>query len=230
MKKHIPNFITSLNLFTGCLAVYFAFQSNYAAAFLCILIAGVFDFMDGFAARLLKAYSPMGKELDSLADVISFGLTPGVIVFSALSSSALPHYLAFAAFIMTVFSALRLAKFNIDERQSESFIGLNTPANAIFWGASIYSFGDFYISQPYLLLALAMLFSLLLVAEFPMFSLKIKGLSWSKSKVQYIFLIGCIVLLIILRLDAFSAIIAWYILFSIILNFIHRKKASEKEV
>jgi len=133
MKKHIPNFLTCLNLFSGCIGVYYAFQGNYFAVLVFILIAAFFDFIDGLAARLLQAYSPMGKELDSLADVVSFGLAPGAVCFSLLSQSSLPFWVAFAGFVITLFSALRLAKFNIDERQGSSFLGLATPANAIFW-------------------------------------------------------------------------------------------------
>ena len=140
--SHIPNFITSLNLFSGAMAVYFAFQANYELVLILVLLAAVFDFLDGFAARLLKAYSPMGKELDSLADVISFGMAPGAVAFSLLRASELPEWAAFAGFIIPVFSALRLAKFNIDERQTTSFIGMPTPANAIFWIGLGYSYNE----------------------------------------------------------------------------------------
>ena len=124
IKKHIPNAITCLNLSSGSFAVYFAFSGNYPAAMTAILLAGLFDFLDGFAARALKAYSPMGKELDSLADMVSFGLAPGMLAFSLLGASAYPDWIKFTGFIIPVFSALRLAKFNIDENR----IGL--------WGTS----------------------------------------------------------------------------------------------
>ena len=176
IKKHVPNFITCLNLFSGALAVYFAFQANYELVLILVLLAAVFDFLDGFAARLLKAYSPMGKELDSLADVISFGLAPGAVAFSMLQASELPQWLAFAGFIIPVFSALRLAKFNIDERQSSSFIGMPTPANAIFWIGLGYSYHENLAQQPYFVLGFIALMSLLLVSELPMFSLKFKNL------------------------------------------------------
>ena len=123
MKKHIPNFITCLNLFSGCVAVYLAFNGHHEGAFIAIMLSAVFDFFDGFASRLLKAYSPMGKELDSLADMISFGLAPGAIVFSLLSTTGVGEYLPFVAFLIPIFSGLRLAKFNIDDRQTSSFIG-----------------------------------------------------------------------------------------------------------
>jgi CDP-diacylglycerol--serine O-phosphatidyltransferase len=223
MKKHIPNFITSLNLFAGCIGVWLAFQGNYQGAFIAILISAVFDFLDGFAARLLKAYSPMGKELDSLADVVSFGVVPGAIVFSLLSEIALHEWLPFLAFIIPVFSALRLAKFNVDERQTSSFIGLPTPANAIFWGGLVFSFSGFLLTNVWVLIGLALVFSYLLVAGLPMFALKFKNTAWKKNRIQYIFLIGCVIILAIFQLKAFSILIAWYILLSIGISISNRK-------
>lgn len=218
VRKHIPNFITMLNLFTGSVAVYYAFNGNLTVSFFAILIAGLFDFLDGLAARALKAYSPMGKELDSLADVISFGLAPGVIVFSLLEQSAYPDWVRFAGFFIPVFSALRLAKFNIDENQTSSFIGLPTPANAIFWAGMGYSFSGWLIENPWVTLALTTVLSGLLVSKLPMFSLKFKSLKWYENSMQYIFLVGCIVLLIVFGLKAFALIIGWYILGSVILT------------
>lgn len=224
MKKHIPNFITCLNLFAGSMAVYYGFQGDYGLVLVLLLIAAVFDFADGLAARVLKAYSPMGKELDSLADVISFGFAPGVLVFSILSSSSLPFWLAFSGFIIPVFSALRLAKFNIDERQTDSFIGLPTPANAIFWCGISYSFNDYLIEYPYITLALTLIFSFLLVSELPMFSLKFKNLNWENNQVQYMFLSVSIILIAVLGIKSPGMIIAWYILFSLLLHFMRPKK------
>lgn len=218
ITKHIPNAITCLNLFSGSCAVYFAFHGNYTAALLAILIAGVFDFLDGFAARAFNAYSPMGKELDSLADVISFGMAPGIIAFSLLEQSYLPDWVKFAAFIIPAFSALRLAKFNIDESQTTSFIGLPTPANAIFWAGMSYSFSGLLIAQPFIILSAIVVLSYLLVSKLPMFALKFKSTSWAQNKMQYIFLSGCIALLIVFGLDAFAPIIVWYLLSSAILS------------
>lgn len=223
--KHIPNFITSLNLFSGSIAVYLAFQGMYGWAFFFILLSALFDFLDGLAARALKAYSEIGKQLDSLADVVSFGLVPGALVFSVLQQSDLHIVLPLVGFLIPVFSALRLAKFNIDDRQTSSFLGLPVPANAIFWGGAIYSFSDFFIFQPWILCALVLLFSALLVSEIPMFSLKMKNLSWKDNKTQYIFLLGCIILLASLWDNAFAPIIAWYIFFSILINIIYPKKS-----
>jgi CDP-diacylglycerol--serine O-phosphatidyltransferase len=215
IKKHIPNFITCLNLFSGCVAIYFAFRGNYQTAFIAILIAGLFDFLDGFAARMLKAYSPMGKELDSLADVISFGMAPGAIVFSLLSGATMYEWLPYVAFLIPVFSGLRLAKFNIDERQTTSFIGMPTPANAIFWGGLAFSYPAFFTENLWVLVVLTGLFSYLLVAEIPMFALKVKNLAWKDNQIQYLFLIGCIAILVFFQLNAFAPIIGWYILLSI---------------
>jgi len=217
LTKHIPNFITTLNLFSGSVAVYYAFNGDFHIAFYAILLAAFFDFLDGFAARLLSAYSPMGKELDSLADVISFGLAPGAIAFSLLEQSNLPSWLRFAGFIIPVFSALRLAKFNIDERQSDSFIGMPTPANAIFWIGISFSFSEVLIANPWLTLGAILILSLLLVSEIPMLALKFKGAGWQKNSSQYLFLAGCLLLLVFFQLNAFWLIILWYVLSSVLL-------------
>lgn len=216
IKKHIPNFITCLNLFSGSVAVYLAFKGNFQGALIAILLASVFDFFDGFAARLLKAYSPMGKELDSLADIISFGMAPGAMVFALLSSLEIWSYLPFVAFLIPVFSGLRLAKFNIDERQTSSFLGLPVPANAIFWAGSVFSFSTFMLANYWLLIILICLFCFFLVSEIPMFSLKFKSYDWKTNRLQYIFLLFCIGLLVIFQLNAFAPIISWYISLSII--------------
>ncbi len=223
--KHIPNSITMLNLFAGSIATLLSFQGNFRVAFFLILLAGLFDFLDGFAARLLKAYSPMGKELDSLADVISFGMAPGAIVYTMLNDSSLPPWLAFAGFLIPVFSALRLAKFNIDESQTSSFIGLPTPSNAIFWAGVGFSFAETLVEQPLILLLLTLIFSGLLVSPLPMFSLKFSGLKWSQSKMQYLFLGGCILLIVILGWDAFAPLILWYILSSAVIYPVFKRSA-----
>lgn len=223
IKKHIPNFITSLNLFAGCLAIYYGFRGNYELVMMFVLLAAVFDFADGLAARLLHAYSPMGKELDSLADVISFGVAPGVLVLSMLTQSSLPYWVGFAGFIIPVFSALRLAKFNIDERQTSSFIGLPTPANALFWIGLGYSFSEILIANPWYILVFTVIFSGLLVSELPMFSLKFKSLKWKDNQVPYIFLLISVLLIALLQTKAIALIIGWYILFSVILYFLKLK-------
>lgn len=223
IKKHIPNFITCLNLFSGCVAVLLAFKGNYQGAFIAVLVAAVFDFFDGFTARVLNTYSPMGKELDSLADMVSFGLAPGIIVFSLLTEANINEWLPYLAFLIPVFSALRLAKFNIDERQTSSFIGMPTPANAIFWGGLAFSYATFLVVNVWILIVLTVLFSYLLVAEIPMFALKVKNLKWKNNQDQYIFLIGCVVILGFFQLNAFAIIIGWYILLSLILYLLKPK-------
>ena len=142
ITRHIPNTVTCLNLFSGCIACVMAFEANYIWAAFFILLSSVFDFFDGLLSRMLKAYSPMGKELDSLAYDISFGVAPALIVFSLFKEVHYPEFLTgiaayvpYAAFLIAIFSALRLAKFNIDERQTSSFIGLPVPAGALFWAS-----------------------------------------------------------------------------------------------
>lgn len=227
IKKHIPNFITSLNLFSGCFAIYYGFQANYEMVMLFILTAAVFDFLDGMAARILKAYSPLGKELDSLADAVSFGVAPGVLVFSLINESALPHWMAFTGFIVPVFSALRLAKFNIDERQTNSFIGMPTPANALFWAGMAYSFSDLLIDNGILTIIIAIVFCFFMVSEVPMFSLKFKNLSLKNNWVQYLFLAGCIALIVYFQTKSLALIIAWYLVLSAIMAALSKKTKSE---
>jgi len=220
IKKHIPNTITCLNLISGCIATYWAFQGNYELALLFIVIGAVFDFFDGMVARLLHVSSPIGKELDSLADDITFGFAPSAIVFSFLVplTSHLSPLTPYLAFIMAAFSALRLAKFNLDERQAMGFIGLPTPANALFWGSLIVGMGDKMTSLPYAeyaILAGIFISSWLLVAEIPMFALKFKTWGWKGNEVKFIFLITCIPLLLLLEVSGLAAIIAWYVILSI---------------
>lgn len=212
ITKHIPNTITSLNLFSGSVGVVMAFQANYQIALACMLLAAVFDFCDGLSARALHAYSSIGKELDSLADVVSFGFLPATMVYQMLTVASDNAYLPFAAYIITVFSALRLAKFNVDERQTSSFIGLATPANAIFWAGLAASYHQYAEAYPYAVIILILLMSFLLVAEIPFFSLKFKNLKWKDNSIRFIFLIISVVLLLVLRLDAFMWIILAYIL------------------
>ena len=220
MKKHIPNTITCLNLISGCIATYWAFQGDYTLALLFIVIGAVFDFFDGMVARLLHVSSPIGKELDSLADDITFGFAPSAIVFSFLSplTSHLSPLLPYLAFVMAAFSALRLAKFNLDERQALGFIVLPTPANALFWGSLIVGLGNTLATLPYvpwLILAGTFISCYLLVSEIPMFALKFKTWGWQGNQVKYLFLLSCIPLLLLLGISGLAAIIAWYIILSV---------------
>ena len=226
IKKHIPNTITCCNLLSGCVAAVYAFEGVYPLAFAFIIAGAVFDFFDGLSARALKVSSPIGKELDSLADVITFGFAPATMVFSWLRECAdayldmlVAFAMPFAAFLLVAFSALRLAKFNVDERQTSSFVGLPTPANALFWGALVIGSHDAIVEQPYgwvLVLGLVLLFSWLLVAEIPMFSLKFKNFSWESNRIVYIFLLVSLALLIVWGLNGLSAVIGWYIILSIL--------------
>ena len=224
LTRNIPNAITCCNLVSGCVATYFAFDGLYRAAFLFIVIGAVFDFFDGMSARLLGVSSPIGKELDSLADDVTFGVAPSAMIFTLLSTASWPASwgalagLPYAAFIMAAFSALRLAKFNLDERQSTSFIGLPTPANTLFWASLIVGAGDWLASSPWGALAVVamMLASCwLLVSEIPMFSLKFKNLSWKDNKVSFCFLILSACLLVLLQVRGFAASIICYILISL---------------
>ena len=226
ITRHIPNTVTCCNLFCGCIASIMGFQAKYEMAILFIILGAVFDFFDGMLARLFHVSGPLGKELDSLADDITFGFAPSVIVYSLFKEVQYPDiltpftdYIPYTAFIIAVFSALRLGKFNIDTRQSTSFIGMPTPANALFWGSLVVGGHDFLVSESFnaiYLLILVLIMSYLLVAEIPMFSLKFKNLTWSDNKISYIFLLVCIPLLIFLQISGFAAIILWYIFLSAI--------------
>ena len=222
MKRHIPNTITCLNLVSGCIAIVCAIAMNDARlALLWIVIGAVFDFFDGMSARLLHVSSPIGKELDSLADVVTFGVAPSAIVFSMLNAqcSMLNEYLPYLAFVMAAFSALRLAKFNLDERQTTSFIGLPTPANALFWGSLVVGFGEELTSIPYyiyIVLAMVLLSSYLLVAELPLFALKFKHWGWKGNEVKYIFIATSALILALMTIKGIAVVIAWYVLLSVV--------------
>jgi CDP-diacylglycerol--serine O-phosphatidyltransferase len=224
MKKHIPNTITSLNLISGCIATYWAFQSNYELSLLFIVIGAVFDFFDGMSARLLHVSSPIGKELDSLADDITFGFAPSAIIFSWLCGydfhelpSPIAFIMPFLAFIMAAFSALRLAKFNLDERQALGFIGLPTPANALFWGALIGGLHGneiYFEGMEWCIIVGILISSYLLISEIPMFALKFKTWGWKGNEIKYIFLLTCIPMLLFLGIFGLAAVIAWYVILS----------------
>lgn len=226
IKKYVPNTITCFNLVSGCIASVMALNGNLSLAALWIILAAIFDFFDGFAARLLKAYSPIGKELDSLADVVSFGVAPGMIVFWLLGQASassdlgkIAVYIPYLAFVIPAFSGLRLAKFNIDERQTTSFIGLPVPAHALFWASIGYSVYPLLSVHPDLFIVgtviLSVITSLLLVSEIPMFSLKIKTLRWKGNEYQYILVICTIVFLAVFGVLGIAGTILLYILLSI---------------
>ena len=214
IKKHIPNTITCCNLVSGCVAIAYAFSGNIELSFTWIIIG--------------NASSPIGKELDSLADIVTFGVAPSTILFSELSVMSYPaileplrSILPFTAYIMAAFSALRLAKFNLDERQALGFIGLPTPANALFCGSLIIGAGKWLEATPFMvffLLGGILISSWLMVSEIPMFALKFKEWGWKGNQVKYIFLLTCIPLLAIFGLTGLAIIIAWYVIISYIIK------------
>ncbi len=225
IKRQIPNLITCSNLLCGCIGIDLAYHGDIGTAPFLMLLAAVFDFFDGFVARLLKVSSPIGKELDSLADLISFGLLPGVILGQLLLPFAIDGWenIYYVAWIIPVFSALRLAKFNVDTRQAESFIGLPTPANALIWGSfplimiSQPHIGE-WINNPWFLIGLAIVLSGLLVAELPLFALKFKSQGWKGNELRYTFLIGCLALILSLSYAGLALSVVFYILLSVVSN------------
>ena len=233
----VPNAITALNLVCGSLAVFFAVDGQLGWASVFILAAAVFDFMDGFAARLLKAYSSIGKELDSLADMVSFGLAPAAIVFTMLELTLFGEnqpiqnieaswgqwIVLFTSLLIPVAGAFRLAKFNTDDRQSEQFLGMPIPANAIFFASLvlILELGTnqaipALILNKYLLLASIFICSFLMVSELPMFSMKFKNLHLKENAIRFLFLGATVLMLIFLQVYALPLIIIWYVLLSAI--------------
>ena len=195
--KHIPNTITSMNLLCGALGVIFAFNGSLDIAFYLMLAGAVCDFCDGLSARLLKAYSPMGKELDSLADLITFGLLPSIMMYRRLIEGGVTGFWAYVPLIIVVFSALRLAKFNIDERQGENFLGLPTPACAMWCGSLIYAADHGVMSMAHMLhdtnliIVSSVVLSLLLVSEIPMFSFKFKkGSEYNRIRKYFVAIIA----------------------------------------
>lgn len=226
MKKHIPNTITCLNLLAGCAGIVFAFEEQLLYACYAIFLAAAFDFLDGLAARLLGAYSEIGKELDSLADVVSFGVLPSVIVYhlflNAPPVGEISVYLNFSAFIIAVGSALRLAKFNVDTRQTVNFIGLPTPANALLIASLpliLTNSGNFlssYILNAYFLAFFSIMSAFLLLMELPLISLKFSDLTIKSNLYRYILIISSLILLAIVKFAAVPIIIVLYIVISII--------------
>lgn len=237
MIRHIPNFITTLNLFCGCIAVVMAFDGQLVLASVFVGLGSLFDFFDGFAARLLKVKSPIGKELDSLADVITFGLVPGIIIYLLMLQDISAPYISMGnisvlpllGFAIPIFSALRLAKFNVDHRQESIFLGLPTPASAliimsfplILWqqstpiGMDISLFHQL-ITNFYFLVALTVFISWLMVSEVKLFSLKFNNFSWKENKLRYTLLAVGIVFIFSLHFVAIPFIILFYVLMSLI--------------
>jgi CDP-diacylglycerol--serine O-phosphatidyltransferase len=273
----IPNLFTLGNLLCGCLAIVFAFEGNLIWSAYLVGIAAMLDFFDGFLARLLKQHSPIGKELDSLADMVSFGVVPGIVMFK-LIHLAIMHSsahgmgwvnqgsffernppLALAALMIPLFSALRLAKFNIDTRQSDSFIGVPTPANSIlicsfplilnvnaenYWAYASKSFtvfsngphteimgsGDICATiflNPWVLISITVIMSLLLISEIPLFALKFKNFDWKGNEIRFIFLGLAAVMIALLHYIAIPLVIVMYVLLSVINNLLKKKVAGD---
>ena len=222
----VPNTITAMNLLAGVIATIMAAKGETSIAAFLIIAASVFDFLDGMAARLLHSYSEIGKQLDSLADVVSFGVAPASVLISmaGTANSSINIFIVYAAILLIpVAGAFRLAKFNIDTRQSESFLGLPIPANAIFFAslAIVTGYGSYQgvnqlMLNPFFLISTSILFSWLMISEIPMFSLKVKHVKWEGNQLRILFLALCLILVITLRLYALPLIIIVYILLSAI--------------
>ncbi len=250
IKKHIPNAITCCNLFCGCLAIVQAFEGNLVYSAYLVGLGAIFDFFDGFAARMLKVSSPIGKDLDSLTDMVTFGVVPSVILFHMLKIIFLINHnfnhdalttnmrlVPYIGFIITIFSAIRLAKFNNDSRQTDSFIGVPTPAVALFICSLAIIFSRTYVPNyelaenkleiflgylynPIGLVILSFILSLLLISEIPLFALKFKHFKWKGNEIRFVFLALSLLLLITLQFVGIPLIIILYILLSIYNNLV----------
>lgn len=229
IRRNIPNAITCLNVLSGCVAIIFAFHSsdNFGSltglqcSWIAIGIAAIADFLDGFMARLLRAYSDLGKELDSLCDLVSFGVAPAMMLYNiAGSSPAAPGWLPWMALLIPIAGALRLAKFNIDTRQTTSFIGLPIPANAIFWIgytalAGVGGTGIAALTSPYWLVPAVVLESWLMISPLPMFSLKFKNYTLRDNKSRYFLLLSAVILIVCTGVAGLLWTIILYLLLSI---------------
>ena len=243
IKKHIPNTITLLNLLAGLLALIHAFNGNYNEAFSLVCLGIFFDFWDGFFARIWKVQSPIGLQLDSLADMVTSGVVPGLVMYKMLGDIQENQYqynltedtyymgvVPYLGFLITLASCYRLAKFNVDTRQTDSFIGLPTPANALLIMSipmiQFHSEFDWlvdFLSNPYVLVGITALSAYLLNAEIPLFSLKVKSFSWEKYKMQLVFLILSVILIAMLEFIAIPIIILLYVILSVVNNTMLKK-------
>lgn len=245
LKKHIPNILTLGNLFCGTVATIFAIKGDFVATALLVTMGISFDFLDGFVARILNVQGELGKQLDSLADMVTSGVVPGLVMMQllieAFDTDAVGYFgvdqygatgsnLPYIGLLLTLFAGYRLAKFNIDERQSDSFIGLPTPAMSLFV-VSLPLIGEFaaeaffitIVYNKFFLIVITVLLSFVMVAELPLFSLKFKEYSLKGNLIKYLFLLISVVLLVLLKFVAVPLIIILYILLSVFNNL---KKAS----
>lgn len=225
IKKHIPNLLTLLNLFSGCVAVVLTANLNFLGAFWMVSLGIFFDFFDGFFARLFKVAGPLGLQLDSLADMVTSGVVPGFVMFQLLSATGVNPYVPYLGFIITVGSCYRLANFNIDTRQTSSFIGLPTPANTLFIMSLplVLSSSDSILvlevlTNPFVLLAITFFSAFVMNAEMPLFSLKIKSFQIKDNLLQFGFLASSLVLLALLHYIGIPLVILLYISLSMIAN------------
>lgn len=237
IKKHIPNLITLLNLFSGCIALVYAVESkepNFEMVFFFVCLGIFLDFFDGFFARLFKVSSPLGLQLDSLADMVTSGLVPGFVMFLMLSKNADSSFIPYLGFIITLGSCYRLANFNIDTRQTDSFIGLPTPANALLILSLPLVLQNTnqelirtFLENQWVLLAITAFSAYILNAEIPLFSLKIKEFSFAKNKLQIIFLTISVALLIAFQFLGIPLVILFYVLLSVLNNRVMREEKIE---
>ncbi len=232
IQKHIPNAITLMNLFCGCIAVVFALNNDFEMAFYWVSLGIFLDFFDGFFARLFQVSSPLGLQLDSLADMVTSGVVPGIVMYQLMgSSSSFPQWgwamesWPFLGFLITLGSCYRLANFNIDTRQTDSFIGLPTPANALFilsLPLVIEFSNSFFIlellTNPSILLVITLLSVYMLNAEIPLFSLKIKKFSFKENALQFSFLGASLLLLVFFKYLGIPLVIVLYVLLSVANN------------
>lgn len=240
MKKHIPNIVTLMNLACGCLGIVFAFESDLQTAAFMVFLGAAFDFADGFVARALGESSELGKQLDSLSDLVTFGVLPAVLLYHVLAYQMLTGewYQLAPVFIIALAAAYRLGKFNIDTRQTTSFLGLPSPANGIFMAS--YALAYFGVNNdlndivsflstpttifyaPATIYIIAIVFSLLMVSEIPMFAMKVKGIGWKGNEFRYLLIIGAIPLIILFKFAGVSMAILLYIVLSITENLVRR--------
>ncbi|MDR0983115.1 MAG: CDP-diacylglycerol--serine O-phosphatidyltransferase [Culturomica sp.] len=226
MKKHIPNFITTLNVVSGSMSVIMSLDGKIEYAAGCIVLGMFFDFFDGFVARLLHVKSEFGKQLDSLADMLTFGFAPAILAYFLIRDSS--QALAFSVLLIPALSACRLAKFNLDTRQSVSFRGLPVPAHALFWVSLVFTklyYPDFYgyfFSNVWILIACVVILSLLLVSDLPMFSLKLSTFKWKENRLLYVYIILIICTLIFVGVKGIIFLIPFYILTCAVGTFIKK--------
>ncbi len=224
LKAQVPNILTAGNLVCGCVGIVLVVSGRVEVAPVAVVLAAVFDFFDGFAARLLKVSSAIGKELDSLADMVSFGVLPSVTVYQMLKTNQTNEWLPYLAFLIAVFSAFRLAQFNIDTRQSEKFIGVPTPAVALFFTTLVWMAGPLpIVTNTYVLVSLTFIFSWLLVSPFEMIALKFKGFGWAGNQPKYLVILMALLVIVIGGYTLVPLVILLYVFLSILSHLFQSK-------